>query len=320
MILTYLSAIILIFGGGFSWYFVGEHSKNFTMPFEFSIFYRQFLAGVFLVIIALLKRSNFKITKEQFKLCLFVTLFYYIIYYFAAYKASIYLIPAIVSFISATKILFVECILSVMQRRRPSGRIIVASIFAVFGIVVLSKANMNISHLKLNDIIVGLLIAFLAPIGNSISNVAIDLSPAKKSIDNFVMASYCWLMSSVFFLFLGLFNNNWNMPPIPLDKNYLIALTYLSFVSSGITMVCVYYLIDKLGSITTTYMSIAHAPTAMILCVLFKGYKLDLKSVAGLSLCIFSLYISNTYSLKKARYKKISDDRKRRFSKNIKIN
>lgn len=315
MLLTYISAIIVTFGGGFSWFFVKSHAL-YKIPLEFSIFYRQFFAAVFLLIIAILRRSNLKINKNQFKLCIVVSFLYYFLYFVGAYTASIYIIAGITSFISSTKVIFVELILAGKEKRRPSGRIIIGSILGIIGILLMSKGSMSIDHIPLLDFLIGLSLAFISPISNALTNVIIDHSNHKKTIDNFVMVSYCSFMSSFAFLIIGLIRNG-KFVALPLKLDYLIGLGYLSFVASGITMICLYYLISRIGSLSTTYMSIFHSPVAVLLAVVFQGYPINGKIFTGIMFCIISLYIGNKYSIKKSVYQKISQERKKRHFKKV---
>jgi drug/metabolite transporter (DMT)-like permease len=313
---VYLSSFIVIFGGGFSWFFVKLHSQ-YQVPVEYSIFYRQFFASLFLFFIAFLQKKKLKLTLHQIKLCLLVALLYYTVYFLGAYYASIYLAAGLVAFISATKVIFVEIILSIKEKRNVSGRVILSGLFGVSGIILMSKSNMSIEHLNYKTISIGLTLAFVAPIANALSNVAIQVSRRKKTIDNFVMVAYCSLIGSIFVLLFGFLNRGLDsFVFIPLKLDYIVGLSYLSFVSSGISIVCVYYLIEKIGSVKTTFMSLGHPPFAMLLSVIFGKYKIDTITILGMILSLYGLYIGLRYQQKRKKYIELSQ-RKKIFKRNL---
>jgi drug/metabolite transporter (DMT)-like permease len=307
---VYLAAAIYILSGGFSWFFVKMHS-GFNVPVEFSIFYRQIFAATLFIFISILTRRNLKLTFHQFKLCIVVGVFYYCLYMLGSYYGSMYLVSGIVSFISSMRIIFAEIFLSIYHKKRPSTRIVISAALGSLGIFLMSKGNMKIANIDYKTIALGLSLAFIAPISNAASNVLLEISKRKKDIDNFVMIAYSSIIGSVFVLAAGLIRNK-TFYFFPINKQYIVGLIYLSFVSSGIATLCTYHLIHKIGSLKATYMSLSHAPLAMLLAIIFQGYKIDYYTFFGMLLCLISLYIGIRYQARKSLYERRRDKAKRR--------
>ena len=306
--ITFIFSVILLFSGGFSWFFTKLHS-GYSLPVEFSIFYRNFGSAVFLFTIMTLsgRIRIFKLNKEELKVVLVVAFFYYFFYFMGAYHGSKFLAAGIVAFISSTKTIFIELLMAVKERHRPSKTILISAALGSIGIALMSRANMNISNLTLGQIIFGLAFAFVAPISNSISYVVIKTSPAKKTINNFALAMYGFLIGSLLVLVVGLVKYG-KIAPMPLERNYIIGWIYLAFGASGLITVISYYLIEHIGPSKTAMMSLAHSPTALLLSVGFMGYTLDWQTTLGMTCCVVALYFGLKY-----KKKVVSQHKRRKF-------
>ena len=240
------------------------------------------------------KVKIFKLTKEELKIVLKVAILYYFFYFMGAYYGSKFLAAGIVAFIASTKTIFTELFLSIKERKKPSCGILIAAVIGAIGIAMMSRANMKISNLTLAEILFGICFAFIAPVSNSFSYVIIKTSPAKKTLNNFALAAYGSLIGSLLVLVFALFKYK-TIVIMPLDAKYLIGWCYLAFGASGLITVVAYYLIEKIGPSKTTMMSLAHSPTALLLSVGFMGYKLDLLTTTGMTLCVVALYFGLKY-------------------------
>ena len=266
------------------------------MPVEFSIFYRLLGSSlfIFLLMTVLGKAKIFKLTKEEWKIVLKVSFLYYFLYFMGSYHGSKFLAAGIVAFIASTKTIFVELFLALKEKHRPSRTMIISAIIGAIGIAMMSRANMRISNLTLTELLFGICFAFIAPVSNSFSYVIIKTSPAKKTLNNFALAAYGSLIGSLLVLVFALFKYK-TIVVMPLDVKYLIGWCYLAFGASGLITVVAYYLIEKIGPSKTTMMSLAHSPTALLLSVGFMGYKLDLLTAIGMTLCVVALYFGLKY-------------------------
>ena len=243
------------------------------------------------------KGKIFKINKEELKVVLKVAFLYYFCYFMGSYHASVFLVSGLVAFISSTKTIFVEFLLSLKEKRKPAKRILLAAMIGSIGIFLISKSNMRISNLTLSQLLFGIAFAFVAPVSNSISYVIIKTSPAKKTLNNFALACYGSFLGSILVLLVGLVKHK-SMVPMPLDLKYIIGWVYLAFGASGLITVISYYLIEKIGPSKTTMMSLAHSPLALTLAVLFQGYVLDANTAIGMTMCICALYFGLSYKNK----------------------
>lgn len=310
MLLVYLASFVYIASGGFSWFFVKAHS-GCKMPVEYSVFYRQLLTSFFMFTLSFFLRKDLSLNKKKIKLILIISFLYYFCYMLASYYGSLFLIAGLVSAISSTRIIFVEIFLSIYYKKRPSTKILISALMGAIGIGLLSKSNMKLTHINLAATLVGIGISFFSPVSNAATNVVIDVKKARKDIDGVVIIAYCSLIGSALVLILGLIRNDFYLTPIILEKNYLIGLLYLSVVSSGVASLCSYYLVAKIGSLKATYMSITHAPLALLLTVLLADGKFDAYNVTGMAFCIYSLYNGIRYQSRKEIYDKIREDRKK---------
>ena len=297
-IVTFLLSAILLLSGGFSWFFVKLHA-GYTMPVEFSIFYRNMGSSLFIFVLMTLlgKAKIFKLNKEELKVVLKVSFLYYFLYFMGSYYGSKFLVAGIVAFISSTKTIFVEIILAIKEKHRPSKTILISAFVGAIGIALMSHSNMKISNLTITQLLFGICFAFIAPVSNSFSYVIIKTSPAKKTLNNFALAAYGAFIGSLMVLFFAICKYK-TIVPMPLDTKYLIGWCYLAFGASGLITVIAYYLIDKIGPSKTTMMSLAHSPTALLLSVGFMGYKLDLPTAIGMTLCVIALYFGLKYKNK----------------------
>ena len=291
---TIFFSAILLFSGGLSWFFVTKQTGT-TLPIEFSIFYRNIGSSLFLFIgLSLLgKYRIFKINKEEFYLILKVSILYYFFYFMASYYGSSFLIAGLVAVISSTKTIFVEFIDAIIQKRYPSKKILLAAILGSIGVFFMSKGNMTILDTSLDKIMLGLSIAFIAPISNACSYIIINNSEAKKNLSNFTLAAYGSLIGSLIILLIGLCKYK-SIYPMPLNIDYLISWGYLAFFATGLITVIAYYLIEYIGPSKTTMMSLAHSPVALTLDAIFNNNIPNNHVIFGIILCVCALYLGLT--------------------------
>ena len=289
-ITTFILSAILLLSGGFSWFFTKLHA-GYSMPVEFSIFYRNMGSSIFIFILMTIlgKVKIFKLNKEEWKIVLKVSILYYFFYFMGAYYGSKFLAAGIVAFIASTKTIFTELFLSIKERKNPSRAILISAIIGAIGIAMMSKSNMRISNLSLAEILFGICFAFISPVSNSISYVIIKTSSAKKTLNNFALAAYGAFIGSLLVLLFA-FVKYRTFVSMPLDAKYLIGWFYLAFGASGLITVVAYYLIERIGPSKTTMMSLAHSPTALLLSVVFMNYQLDSWTTIGMTLCVAALY------------------------------
>lgn len=296
--LTFVLSAVLLLSGGFSWFFVKLHA-GYSMPVEFSIFYRNMGSSLFIFILMTLlgKGKIFKLNKEEFKVILKVAFLYYFCYFMGSYHGSKFLAAGIVAFISSTKTIFVELLMALKERHKPSRTILISALIGAIGIALMSHSNMRISNLTFAQLMFGICFAFIAPVSNSISYVVIRTSPAKQTINNFALAAYGAFIGSVLVFIFAVCKYK-TVVPMPMDVKYLVGWAYLAFGASGLITVCAYYLIEHIGPSKTTMMSLAHSPTALLLSVAFMGYELDAMTVIGMTCCVVALYFGLKYKQK----------------------
>ena len=239
------------------------------------------------------KGKIFRLNKEEFSLILKVAILYYFFYFMASYYGSSFLIAGLVAVISSTKTIFVEFIKAIIQKKYPSKKILLAAILGSMGVFFMSKGNMTITDTSLDKIILGLCIAFIAPISNACSYIVINTSEAKKNLNNFALAAYGSLIGSLMILIVGICKYK-SIYPMPLNVDYLISWGYLAFFATGLITVMAYYLIEHIGPSKTTMMSLAHSPVALMLDAIFNNNIPNNNVIFGIILCVCALYLGLT--------------------------
>jgi drug/metabolite transporter (DMT)-like permease len=123
----------------------------------------------------------------------------------------------------------------------------------------------------------------------SSGNVVVGKNRAKNQTPLFTSIAYGSGFGSVFLLLFNLARGNEFV--FDFSSQYLLSLAYLVLVASVLAFICLFYLIQKIGSAKANYTALIYPILALGTSAYFENFAFNIFNLVGLALIILALAI-----------------------------
>ena len=275
-------------------FYAFSYVAKFDMPVDFMMFYRMMIACLVIFFIIRLKKQRFLIKKSEVLLSVLVSVSQLNVY-LSGY-ATKYIISGLVPCITLSQIFVAELLVSIYEKRRMSGKVILSGVIGLIGVFML--CNQQLKGIEKADTIktlMGIGLAFLSTFASALGNLIYEKGGKPiREMPRTTFLFYNCFFAGIAFLLIGLifrpthmlFNSN-----ILLDKKYMSTLCYLAFGPTTIALFAMYYIIEKQGAVRTTYVNFILPIVAMIISTVLEGFRWNTMAVIGMLLLMGSVWI-----------------------------
>ena len=275
-------------------FYAFSYVAKFDMPVDFMMFYRMMIACLVVFFIIRLKKQRFLIKKSEVLLSVLVSVSQLNVY-LSGY-ATKYIISGLVPCILLAQIFVAEFLVSIYEKRRMHGNIILSGIIGLIGVFML--CNQQLKGIEKADTIktlMGIGLAFLSTFASALGNLIYEKGGKPiREMPRTTFLFYNCFFAGIAFLVIGLifrpthmlFNSN-----ILLDKKYMSTLCYLAFGPTTIALFAMYYIIEKQGAVRATYVNFILPIVAMIISTMLEGFRWNTMAVIGMLLLLGSVWI-----------------------------
>lgn len=263
----------------------------------FSVAYRFFIAGFFLLFISAVKRLNlrFSIRSHFFfalqGLCLFG------INYWLVYLAELILTSGLVAVIFSL-IVFTNMIFSALiLKTRITVQIFLGGMLAIAGTILIFKKEFSgISNES--DVLLALVICFISLILASLGNVLSGYNQRNK-LPVVQSNAYGMIYGAMVLLILGLLKG----ARLTFDTSihYVASISYLAIFGSVIAFTAYLSLLGKIGPSRASYVVVVVPILAMILSTIFEDYEWQSSALVGMPILI----LGNLVAMNKIKLEKL---------------
>ena len=210
--------------------------------------------------------------------------------------ATKYIISGLVPCITLSQIFVAELLVSIYEKRRMSGKVILSGVIGLIGVFML--CNQQLKGIEKADTIktlMGIGLAFLSTFASALGNLIYEKGGKPiREMPRTTFLFYNCFFAGIAFLLIGLifrpthmlFNSN-----ILLDKKYMSTLCYLAFGPTTIALFTMYYIIEKQGAVKTTYVNFILPIVAMMISTMLEGFRWNTTAVIGMLLLLGSVWI-----------------------------
>lgn len=280
--------LVVILSWGSSWlaikFQIGE------APPTISVSYRFLSAGLLLMVIGWLRGERFQFSFHQHKKIALQALFLFCTNYILIYFSEQHLVSGVVAVVFSS-LAFMNIFNARMFLRQPiEKQTFLACLIGFAGVALVFKnelASLNATADLLWGLGLCLASAYSASLGNIVSvhnqKEKLPLVPATA----FGML-YGGILTFIVAMILG------EEVVLPVTWGYIGSLIYLSLIASIVAFLAYLTLLNKVGAAKAGYSTFVFPVVAILLSVLFEGYRINGNNAVGFALIIAGNYLVMT--------------------------
>ena len=275
--------VLLVIIGSVAYGFLPIFVKN-IIPYNYSslsiVFYRYLITAIFLFFIIIITKRSFKITKRQFVELLIFSIIGLGLTFFFLSQALLYISAGLTNMIHFGYPVVVLLIMIFMYKEKINILKVLSMIFAIAGIVLLTKIVEVGSFL-------GVIYALITTITYGVYIVA-NKKCSFSNLDTLVSLFYMSLMVSVIFFIAGIFTNSLQ----PLNNLYVFYnFALISLICTIFSLGLLLYGVKKLGSSLASILNMFEPTTTVIASIFIYKEPLTINIAIGSVLIILSTII-----------------------------
>lgn len=253
---------------------------NFSM--DTTLFYRFFFSALIVGVYLLIKKQSFKIELKQIPVLIILGLLYGISAD-ALFLGYDYLSAGIASTLLFVYPLIVAIIMAVFFKEKITISTIIAIVFVLTGVVLLSFKE---GKFELNPI--GLGIVFISALGYGLYIITVNKSKV-RDIKGFTLSFYSFLFTTLYYATkMIFFNESFILPSLELTFNFFT----FAFVTTVISSIALIYAIKNIGSTATSILGASEPVVAVAVSVMIFGENFSLSLALGIFMIILGVTLN----------------------------
>ncbi len=284
-----LSFIGMSLAWSFSWIVMKFQVESFVPP-ELSVLYRFVLASILMFTLCILTKQRATLTRKEIPFFLVIGLTNFCANFLIGYFAVHYIPSGVIATVFSLSIITSEVISSFIDGRKIEKKVILSSLVGVVGLALFIFPTIHFDE-KANTInsIIGFSMSLLMMFVYSLGNVMVGKNKKINSTPLYTSIAYGSLIGSIFILLFNLLRGN----EFVFDSSvkYILSLSYLVFFASVLAFICLFYLIQKVGSTRANYTALVYPTIALIVSSYFEDFRFNIFSFIGFAMILSALVI-----------------------------
>jgi drug/metabolite transporter (DMT)-like permease len=260
-----------------------------VVPASWSVSYRFLVAGVTMLIWAMLRGERLSLDGRGIAFAACLGLAQFVFNFNFVYRAEGYVTSGVVAVVYAL-LLVPNAVLARLFLGQKMGRqLLLGSVVAMAGVALLFVHEAQRSPVGADQALLGIGIALAGVLSASVANVMQATRTAKR----YPMATTLgWAMLIGAAVDAGFAWATVGAPTIETRWPYLAGIAYLGVIGSALTFSLYFQLIRTIGPAKAAYSSVLIPVVAMLLSTLYEGYRWSLVAGAGAVLVLAGLVLA----------------------------
>lgn len=286
-----LAFIGMCFAWGFSWFAMKLQISTQLVSPEISLFYRFLAVSMIMFLVCFFTKTRLKLKKSELIYLLFIALCNFSLNFFIGYHTTKIIPSGIIAVIFSLSVITSELIKAWLDGHKISKKILLSGFIGTTGLAffILPKVLQNNSGLPA----IGFVYAFLMMLVFSFGNYLVACNNKKHHTPLFTTISFASGFGAIYFLIYSLvlgyqFNFDYSYA-------YVGSLIYQIFFASILAFICLYYLIQQIGTAKANYTALVYPSIALVVSSFFENYQFQFISTIGLLLIITALSLDFFY-------------------------
>lgn len=277
------AAVTIIWGS--TWLVIRDQLG--VVPASWSVTYRFLIAGITMLIYALVRRQSLRLDAGGLLFALGLGLSQFVLNFNFVYRAELYITSGLVAVIYALLVV-PNAVLGYLFLKHK-----VTASFAAGSVVAIAGLGMLFAHEAHNGTAqsagLGLVLALLGVLSASIANV---MQATERSRRYPMGAMLAWAMLIGAAIDGAYAWATVGAPVFEMRAGYIAGLFYLGVVASAIAFTLYFGVIREIGPAKAAYSSVLVPMIAMLLSTLFEGYDWSLLAASGCALALVGLVVA----------------------------
>jgi drug/metabolite transporter (DMT)-like permease len=269
-----------------SWFAMKLQADSFLPP-ELSVFYRFFFATILMFILCFFSKQRMLLKRNEVPYLIIIGLCNFCLNFTIGYFAVKYIASGVMAVIFSLTIIISEIFSAYFDKRKIAKKVIISSLVGFFGLVlfILPIVKFSNDSKAIIGFLMTLSVTFIFSFGSAVvsRNKKINQTPLYTSI------AYGCAISSIFlFLFNVARGNEFGFD---FSLSYITSLAYLVLVATVLAFICLFYLIQNIGSTRANYTALVYPAIALIISSFFEDLSFNFLSFVGFGMIILALII-----------------------------
>lgn len=260
-----------------------------VVPPSWSVSYRFAVAGVAMLIWALIRRDSLKLDARGLAFAVALGLAQFVLNFNFVYRAEQHITSGVVAVVYALLLVPNALLARVFLGQRMGRQLLIGSAVAMAGVALLFVHEARLSVAGSEQALIGIGIAMLGVLSASVANVMQATRVAKA----YPMSSMLgWAMLTGAAIDAAFAWSTVGPPMIETRPAYLAGIVYLGVLGSAFSFSLYFQLIRTIGPAKAAYTSVLIPVIAMLLSTLFEGYRWSWLAAGGAVLVMAGLVLA----------------------------
>ncbi|MFZ9469663.1 MAG: DMT family transporter [Rickettsiales bacterium] len=296
--MTLLAFIGMCLAWGFSWIAMKFQVQSFLPP-EISLLYRFLPVSLIMFFLCVITKKRILPFKTEYKYFLSIAFCNFFLNFIIGYHASKFIPSGMIAVIFSLTIITSEIFKAIFDGKKIQKKIIISSSIGTIGLIFFIGPFLQFDNSPNSQKILGFILGIFMMIVFSFGNFLVEKNRNQNHTPLFTAIAFYSGFSSIFLLILNLIlQHNFEFDYSP---KFVYSLLYQIFFSSIIAFLCLYYLIQKIGTVRANYTALIYPTIALIVSSFLENFTFTIFGTFGLILIIVAISIEfvNKNSLNK---------------------
>lgn len=292
-----LAFISMSLAWSFSW-FAMKLQVDSLVPPELSVFYRFAATSLLMFALCFFAKQRTWLLGREIKFFIFIGLTNFFLNFVIGYFAVHYIPSGVIATIFSLSIITSEIISSFVDRRKIEKKVIVSSVLGVIGLMIFILPTIHFGE-KADALktLTGLAMSLVMMLVFSAGSVAVGKNRQVNGTPLYTSIAFGSAFGSGYLLLFNLLRGNEFV--FDSSAKYLCSFAYLVFAASVVAFICLFYLIQKVGSTKANYTALVYPVIALITSAFLENFEFKILSVVGLVMILLAIAIEFAPSGKK---------------------
>jgi drug/metabolite transporter (DMT)-like permease len=269
-----------------SWFAMKMQADSFLPP-ELSVFYRFFLAAILMFILCFISKQRMVLKQKEIPYFIAIGLCNFCLNFAIGYFGVKYIASGAMAVIFSLSIITSEIFSAFLDNRKIERKVLISSLVGAGGLAFFVLPLIKIS--QDSRIIIGIFMSLAMMMVFSFGSAVVSKNKKINQTPLYTSIAYGSLIGSFFILLFNLARGNeFNFDFSP---NYIFSLLYLVVIATVLAFICLFYLIQRIGSAKANYTALVYPALALVVSSFFEDFDFNFFSLIGFLMIISALLI-----------------------------
>lgn len=269
-----------------SWYAMKLQAQSFVTP-ELSVFYRFFAAAILMFLLCFIFKVRARAKRGEWKYFIAIGLCNFCLNFLIGYFAVRYIASGVMAVIFSLSIITSEFFSAFLEKRKIERKVLISSLLGTIGLIFFIAPLVKIS--MDNKIIIGFFMTLSMMVIFSFGSALVAQNRKINQTPLYTLIAYGSGIGAAFLLLINLIRGNQFV--FDFSPSYIISISYLVLIATVLAFICLFYLVQTIGSARANYTALVYPVIALGISVFLENVTPNFYSLIGVVIIIFALLL-----------------------------